>query len=248
MQDQTQPLDAGEPILCPTGLSITVRGMTVKEERILSDQRALRSGRFVTSLLRSCVSEITDYGPYNEAGFDWKMVAQGDRFVALMAVRIATYGANYSFKVGCPDCREPLRRTVDLSEDLKIKECPEASLEAIKSGGLLEAKIGESLIRFRIPTGLEEERAAAAKGVARAPLSTGLKIRVVEVEQNGELLKKRQIDGWLESLPLGLARDIRAAFEEAEFGVDTTHEFDCTECGAIVEIDLPFGREFWLPS
>ena len=92
-----------EIITCPTGLTGRIRGMKVREERILSDRKLAKSGGQVDELLAACWKETVDAGPYDfgEKDIDWGQVLQGDRFYALLRVRALTYGAEYAFAVSC---------------------------------------------------------------------------------------------------------------------------------------------------
>ena len=74
-------------ITCPSGLSGRVRGMKVREERVLADRKLAKNGGQIDELLGSCWEETLDPGPYafGEGGkVDWGKVLQGDRFFALL--------------------------------------------------------------------------------------------------------------------------------------------------------------------
>ena len=91
-------------ITCPSGLQGRVRGMKVREERVLADRKLAKSGGQVDELLAACWEETIDPGPYalaEGAMLDLGKVLQGDRFFALLMVRALTYGPEYAFGVGC---------------------------------------------------------------------------------------------------------------------------------------------------
>jgi hypothetical protein len=82
-------------ITCPSGLQGRVRGMKVREERVLADRKLAKSGGQVDELLAACWEETLDPGPYalaEGAKLDLGKVLQGDRFFALLMVRALTYG------------------------------------------------------------------------------------------------------------------------------------------------------------
>ena len=54
-----------EIITCPSGLSGRIRGMKVREERVLADRRLAKSGGQVDELLAACWEETLDAGPYD---------------------------------------------------------------------------------------------------------------------------------------------------------------------------------------
>ena len=101
-----------EIITCPSGLTGRIRGMKVREERILSDRKLAKSGGQVDQLLTACWEETLDPGPYDfgESDIDWGKVLQGDRFYALLQIRAQTYGPDYPFAVACQNdaCRHRL--------------------------------------------------------------------------------------------------------------------------------------------
>ena len=105
-------------ITCPSGLTGRVRGMKVREERILADRKLAKSGGQVDELLGACWEETLDPGPYDfgDKGIDWGAVLQGDRFYALLQVRALTYGPEYAFALGCQNdgCRARFEWELDL--------------------------------------------------------------------------------------------------------------------------------------
>ena len=51
-------------ITCPSGLTGRVRGMKVREERVLADRKLAKSGGQIDELLSACWEETLDAGPY----------------------------------------------------------------------------------------------------------------------------------------------------------------------------------------
>ncbi|MFH1919263.1 MAG: hypothetical protein ABIP48_05155, partial [Planctomycetota bacterium] len=78
-----------ETITCPSGLSGRIRGMKVREERVLTDRKLAKSGGQVDRLLAACWEETLDPGPYDfgDKDIDWDLVLQGDRFFVLLQLR-----------------------------------------------------------------------------------------------------------------------------------------------------------------
>ena len=96
-------------ITCPSGLTGRIRGMKVREERVLADWKLAKSGGQIDALLGACGQETLEPGPYDfgDKDIDWCAVLQGDRFFALLQVRALTYGPTYAFALGCQNegCR-----------------------------------------------------------------------------------------------------------------------------------------------
>ena len=73
-------------ITCPSGLTGRIRGMKVREERVLADRKLAKSGGQVDALLGACWEETLEPGPYDlgDKDIDWGAVLQGGRFFALL--------------------------------------------------------------------------------------------------------------------------------------------------------------------
>lgn len=239
-----------EMVECPSGLTGAVRGLTVGEERILANKKLVRSGQFVQRLLDACWVETNNPGPYEptDSGHpDWREVLQGDRFVALIAIRAATYGSDYEFRVSCSACRERIEWRIDLHADLKVKPIRPEDLERFRRGELFEAQAGGYMIKYSLPIGRDEERIGKLMQKAAAdhtPISTALRTRIVEVEG----LSTGQIQKFLGGLSLRDARRLQHEFEAHNCGVETSVQIDCPHCGEVQDVDVPFGRTFWMPD
>ena len=234
-------------VVCPSGFAGEVRGLKVREEKLLTDRSLAVSGRLVGELLSACWLRTTDPGPYRidgEAAPDWRGVLQGDRFAALLAIRVATYGPEYAFETKCQSCGARIRWRVNLVEDLATRPLSPEDLEAFRAGNRLEVEIGGATVVFRIPTGEDEERLAKlAKAAIDSPISSALRVRIVEARGiSGRL------DDWLRDLDLGEASRLGEAFERHNCGIDTTvRDVGCGRCGEEQDVELPFDRDFWFP-
>ena len=125
-----------EIITCPSGLSGRLRGMKVREERILADRKLSRDGGQIDQLLKACWEETVDQGPYDfgDRTIDWQKVLQGDRFHTLLRIRALTYGPEYAFTVHCQN--EACRARVDW--ELDLMDLPESAFMYV--GNLDDAK------------------------------------------------------------------------------------------------------------
>ena len=141
-----------EILTCPSGLSGRVRGMKVREERVLADRALAKSGGQLDELLRSCWSETVDAAPYAFADkpVDWGAVLQGDRFFALLMIRALTYGPDYGFAVSCRNCRARIEWEVDLTKLPVRPLSPESRADLSKNAGLCVARF--SVLLFPIKT------------------------------------------------------------------------------------------------
>ena len=236
-------------ITCPSGLHGRIRGMKVREERILSDRKLAKRGGQVDQLLKACWEETLDPGPYDFGEeIDWGKVLQGDRFFALLKVRSQTYGADYAFGVTCQNgaCRERIEWELDLS-DLPVRAFSEESREAFLNGNRFKTTLPEAGVKvwFRLLTGSDERKLPALrKRAGEQLLSAMLNFRVSEVE-GVEARDKRR---FLEELSMNDADFLVDEFDRVDCGVDTTIEVECPECFEVQEVELPFDRGFFMPG
>jgi hypothetical protein len=163
-----------ETITCPSGLTGHIRGMKAKEERILADRKLARSGAQLEQILAACWEETLDVGPYNldatAKPLDWSKVLQGDRFFALLQIRVQSYGPTYAFSVPCENrgCRARIEWEIDLRE-LPVKALSEESRAAFLAGNHFETTLPDAdrKVTFRLLTGADERRDCSSSGCRR---------------------------------------------------------------------------------
>ena len=238
------------PVRCPSGLAGTIRGLKVREERILADRKLAKSNSIVDELLRACWEETTDAGPYTFADgkVDWDLVLQGDRFHALLEIRALTYGPEYAFAVTCREdaCRARIEWELDLRQ-LPGRGLSDESRAAFLAGNRFETRLPDAGKRawFRLLTGADERKLPAIrKNAADRMLSAMLAFRVVEVEGVDERERRR----FLEDVTMRDADFLVDEFDRVDCGVDTTIEIECQECFACQEVQLPFDQTFFMPG
>ena len=239
-----------EIITCPSGLSGRVRGMKVREERILTDRKLAKSGGQMEELLAACWVETLDRGVYDfgERSVDWSRVLQGDRFYALLKIREATYGPAYAFSVSCPveACRTRIDWELDVN-DLPVRPLSEESRAAFVAGNRFPMTLPDAGTRvwFKLFTGADERRLPALKKAAGDHfISAMLGMRLVEIQGVDAKDKRR----FLEDLSMRDADALVDAFDRADCGVDTALEVECPECFGRAEVELPFDATFFLPG
>lgn len=235
-------------VSCPSGLSGRVRGMKVREERILADRKLAKDGGQLDELLKACWEETVDPGPYSFAGnaVDWSSVLQGDRFYMLMQIRAQTYGAEYSFSCGCSNCRSRFEWELDLNA-LPVRRLSDSSLAAFVAGNRFESALPDSgkRIYWRLPVGADEAKLVQLrKNGGERLLSAMLNWRVDEVEG----IQGKEKRAFLEELSMRDADYLMGEFEAADCGVETRIEVECPHCFGVQEIELPFEQGFFLPG
>lgn len=239
-----------EIIICPSGFSGQIRGMKVREERVLADRRLAKSGGQVDELLAACWEETLDAGPYDfgEKSMDWGVVLQGDRFYVLLQIRALTYGPTYAFAVHCQSeaCRARIEWELDLGE-LPCRALSEESRASLLAGNRFETTLPDAGKRlwFRLLTGADERKLPQLRrNAGDRLLSAMLAFRVLDVEGVEARDKKR----FIEDLSMRDADFLVDEFDRVDCGVDTGIEIECPECFATQEVELPFDQTFFMPG
>ncbi|MEO1338046.1 MAG: hypothetical protein AAFV29_20545 [Myxococcota bacterium] len=239
-----------ETIVCPSGLTGQIRGMKVREERILADRKLAKSGGQIDALLESCWEETLDASPYDfgDKTVDWDAVLQGDRFYTLLQIRALTYGAEYAFATSCSQtaCRARIEWQLDLN-NLPCRALSGENLTAFLNGNRFECVLPDAgkNVWFRLLTGADEKKLPQLRrNAADRLLSAMLGFRVAEIEGVEARDKKR----FIEDLSLRDADFLVDAFDRADCGVDTTIDIECSECFAAQEVELPFDQSFFMPG
>jgi hypothetical protein len=231
-------------ITCPSGLKGTIRGLTVGEAAILSDKKAVRSGEVVNNILQAgwVQTNLNDvYDVSADGHIHWDSVLVGDRFYAILMIRVATYGPSYEFKLGCEACRENIQWEIELDK-LTVQTMTPESIETFKTKGQFEVSFNGHDIAYRLLTGANERTLQRALRGATNSLAVVLGQRIIEIR--GEPNKMR----WIRDLPMGQAMELIDLFDENDGGVETIIEVLCGSCGTVQGVELPFDRpEFWAP-
>ena len=236
-----------EIITCPSGLAGVVRGLKVREERILADRKLAKANAQLDELLRACWVETNDPGPYTlgERGIDWDAVLQGDRFYALLAIRIATYGQAYAFSMTCSEerCRARFEWELDL-RTLPVRPLTSESRALFVAGNRFETSLPDAARRvtFRLLTGVDERKLPTLRRNADGQIMTAvLAHRCIEIDGVAAHDKRR----FIEELSMSDADALVETMNQADCGVVTRIDVECPECLATQEIELPFGRSFF---
>lgn len=236
-------------IVCPSGLTGTIRGMKVREERILADRKLAKTGGQVEQILAACWQETLDVGPYTFGpSMDFSRVLQGDRFFALIQIRILSYGPEYAFAVGCENrnCRARIEWELKLDE-LPVRPLSDESRAAFLAGNRFEAILPDAgrKVTFKLLTGADERRMAAARKTSlEQPLTTMLMYRLESIEG----VDPKQKREFLDDLAMSDVSFLLGEFDRVDCGVETSIEVECPECFGTTRVELPFEKGFFLPE
>jgi hypothetical protein len=122
-------------VTLPSGMRGTIRSLRGKEINLFANMSNAKANATTLKILTNVWQETHEDGACYEfaEGVEWGKVLQCDRFTALLYARVATWGAEYSFRLHCGSCRKRYDWSLDLTE-LEMKPLPEASVETFKAG------------------------------------------------------------------------------------------------------------------
>jgi len=230
----------GSPLAGKSGIDI--KSMTAKDEDILTSRALVRSGRVISSLLRSCIIDKT---------IDPDKMLVGDRNSALIGIRITGYGPGYPIKIECPECGAEVKKEVDLTS-LPIKTFPEdLAIEAGKNAFTFTMPVSKKVATFKLLTGEEEYELLQTiergrKTNSGEELVTGrLKMQVIELSGEKD---PQKLASTIRNLPARDSRELRRYIDKITPGIELTTDFSCELCSFKGEVEVPLGTDFFWPS
>lgn len=188
---------------------VLLRPPTGADEAFLLERRDPARAELVTELLARCVLDLDRD--------EVRALTVGDREALLLHLRAAAQGERISCTIDCGECGERMDLDVSVADAL-VPAYAEAS-------ALHETRIGEWTVRFRLPTGADQEAAARAAD----PVTGGLLLVercVAEVRRRG-----RRVAG----VPEPVAEALPVAFAELDPQAETLVALRCPECDAPLE-------------
>ena len=133
----------------PGGSAAALRPLSGREEEWLAAHGATANAFAVTHLLGACLVALGAEAPSAAAA---RELLVGDRDALMLALRRITIGEKVLATFACACCREPMDIDFELG-DLPFEGPPQAVREHVVTAG------GGS-IRFRLPTGADQEAVA----------------------------------------------------------------------------------------
>ena len=226
---------------------IEMRFMTAKDEDILTSPALLRNGLAIDRLIENLIVETN---------VNVNDLLLGDKNAVILAARISGYGEQYNVNVTCPNCEASIEHEFDLSEiPHQNGTIPEDDHEnvSLTPEGTFVAKLPKSQfsVEFKLLTGQDEEylEKVALKtkklNLPEASATNLLKRLVVSVN---DVNVTSEINNFIDNMPAQDARFLRACVVTVTPNVDMTQEVDCSSCGTLSEMAVPFTSEFFWPN
>lgn len=225
------------PLKTPLGHDIEYRGMTGRDEDILTNKKKVQSGEAINEVLANCVLSID--GKDKVSIVDIDKLKEPDRRALLLAIRKASFGSVMEIELQCTNenCRTKFAADFDL-EQLEEVPLPEGYDEAT---GFDVALSDGTTVRFDYMDGVAERKLMREKNEL---VTQSMLLRIKQVSgQHANDLKR-----WLKDLPSGLRTELRAEMEKRECGPNPTVSVDCTACGEEHSLVVQTQASFFFPA
>lgn len=222
--------------------SVEIRGMTTREEDILTSAALIKKGTVINELIKACLIDRS---------VDVTSLLSGDRNALMIAIRATGYGATYSPSITCPACETKNELKVNLG-DLKIKNL---TIEPVSQGQNMfsyRLKNEKDVVTFRFLTGSDEEEILAQasmrkkKGIATSNLVTSRLLASI-VAING-ITDRNIVAQFVNVCPAHESNSLRRFIDDHEPGVDMAVDFSCHNCEHYEEVALPMDASFFWPN
>lgn len=222
--------------------TIEIRPMTTREEDILTNRALIKTGKVITSLIKSCLVN---------PDVDVLDMIAADRNVLMTAIRITGYGAEYEGELQCSECDAKYKFEFDLSKlPIKYLEIQPVTPGVNEFEFILPHS--KKRVTFKFLTGHDEEDIAAAQEALKKRsmqqnnlVTTRLKYSLLSIEGMSD---KSQMSLYISSM---LARDsmaLRKYIDQNEPGIEMKQISVCTACGHSEEVNVPMGVTFFWPN
>jgi len=224
---------------------VEIRHMTAKDEDILSSRALLKQGIAIDRFLKSIlINKSIDIGS----------LLVGDKNAILIAARISGFGAEYDTKIICTTCFSHGRHVFNLAE-ATVKhgdDFGELEVSRNEKGNIVflvpKTKVH---VECRMLTGFHEKQLIAQRQRAEKQKlpdrTTTNQLMVAIVSVNGHH-EKDLIKKFVDTMPIVDSRYIRKAIEICSPDIEIHDFFECDECGAGADMEVPFTADFFWPK
>jgi len=216
---------------------IALRPMTIKEEKILSTVRLVKSGKALDMIFRACVQKPE---------INMAELLSGDRSFLLFYLRCISYGAAYEYKINCPACSVQFENIFNLNE-IPTRYLADDFQEPVE----FILPISKKRVAYRLMRGADElailqeqERALSNFGADQIDNTMSYKLcRAVELIEG--ITDKKEIEKFINSMMAGDAAALRQDMNKNDCGVDIEVRHICPKCTNEFAADLPLTVDFF---
>jgi hypothetical protein len=207
----------------PAGDGAAIRAVTGREEELLAESLGESTAVTVTAILARCVLSLGNVATSADAV---RQLSVGDREALLLHLRRATLGDQIDCVAMCPDpgCGERLDLTLSVGS-LLVEPVADAAAwyeETFATAG------GEAAVRFRVPTGADQEAIADIASTDAVAAARELLARCVASAPGS--------GGDSMELPDDVADAVAVRMAELDPQAEIRLRFDCAACGRPVDV------------
>lgn len=202
---------------------VHVRPLTGEDQFFLTEEcGGLLSAQWVTEALTRCATRLGSNEPVSRERI--RSLTVGDREALLLHLRRLTWGDRMQCLLACPapECREKLEIEVDVT-DLLLPPYGEATQEHELT--VRQEDGASNVVRFRLPTGADQEAAAV---VARTDVAAAADLLLRRCVRSVTFSDGNPVD----KLPDSLGEHLSDRMAELDPQAEITLHLACPVCGA----------------
>ncbi len=221
---------------------VEIKQMTAKEEDILTSKNLLKKGIALDRLIQSLVVDKT---------INTDSLTLEDRTSILISARISGYGPEYVTQVTCPSCLEKTKHTFNLYEKLQKTESdslPEGI--AIMDDGTFDIVLPSTkwIVKCRALNGYDEKallRLTEQKKTSSAGDSLLLEQLKMIVVAINNAIDKDVLNNAINVMPAKDSKYLRKVYGDVVKGIEMIQPFECNNCSAITDMEVPITADFF---
>lgn len=247
----------------PSGLKVELRKLRGQELIDLAERARSNAPQRISQIVAPCSVAVIDPGPYPFVLADkpvpWGKLLRGDLIAALLALRVASVpdGDVYDFPVRCErdECHARYEwRIQSITNDLPVRRLSDEAKARLASGDArFEAHTLSGVrVTYKLMTEEDDEpirklmKLLERKAITMVETLAAQTRSIEGVTEDPNDIRKRQ--RFFASLDYDELLDLRQKLDEQDCGVDSEIRTTCTECGWEQDLNLPFGKTFFMPG
>jgi len=237
-------------VKCPSGMVGVIRPLKVADEKLLTNKQLLNSGKIVAELCKRAWVRMIDPGPYTfkDDKVVWEELLQGDIFFLFFQLRKYSYGVEYEFSYRCTRCDKLVTTTVNIDEDLLVRELTPEAIADVKAETPMETQLEDGrIVKFR-HLRMKDDRFVSRLMEGRSILQTHASIIQQLVQVEGiDSQDKFEFASFIENMEPGEFDLLREKIDEQDCGIDTELVVVCsdTDCGEEADLEIPLQKTFF---
>lgn len=228
-------------------------GRIIQRCLMVSDQKKLAgskqtAGNAINFLLQNTVVE--------PEGFDVKNLSPMDSMYLLFKLKSISYGDLYKFRTRCPECGKKIDVEIDFSTipvttlDEDYRKNLELELPRKGDKVILKMMTNDNLDALNEEIGRRRKKNPNDESIYILDVVYHIeKIKLKEATADGkkELTHPLDIELYISALTDMDYKVIQMSKDKVFFGVSTTAETTCPECGRTIDVNIQFNNDFFRP-